>query len=161
MGRTLKPRRKGQDRMTGILTFQSGFPLTVLSPQDFSNSGSSNARPDRICNGVGKRTVSSWFDTSCFTASLLAAVLANGNPRFGNSGRKILDGPGYQDWAFGLFKNFKPSERFQLQFRSEFCNSLNHANFGYPNMTIGTATVGQISRAGDPRDIQFGLKVSF
>jgi hypothetical protein len=147
--------------MTGVLAFQSGFPLSVLSPQDFSNSGSSNARPDRICNGAGQKTVSNWFDTSCFTTSLLAAALANGNPRFGNSGRNILDGPGYQDWDFGLFKNFKLSERFELQFRSESYNAFNHANFGYPNMVIGTSTVGQISSAKDPRDIQFGLKLSF
>ena len=147
--------------MTGVLAFQSGFPLSVLSPQDFSNSGSSNARPDRICNGAGQKTVSNWFDTSCFTTSLLATALANGNPRFGNSGRNILDGPGYQNWDFGLFKNFKLSERFELQFRSEFYNAFNHANFGYPNMVIGTSTVGQISSAKDPRDIQFGLKLSF
>ena len=51
--------------MTGVLAFQSGFPLSVLSPQDFSNSGSSNARPDRICSGAGQKTVSNWFDTSC------------------------------------------------------------------------------------------------
>ena len=146
---------------SGILSFQSGFPLSALSGLDYSNTGSDQPRPDRLCNGVGRKTVSSWFDTSCFTTSLLEAALASGTPRFGNSGRNILDGPGLANWDFGLYKNFRLSERFRLQFRSEFYNALNHPYFGYPNMTIGSGTVGMITSAGDPRDIQASLKLEF
>jgi hypothetical protein len=48
-----------------------------------------------------------------------------------------------------------------LEFRAEFFNLLNHPNFGIPGETIGSSTAGQITSAGSPRDIQFGLKLKF
>jgi hypothetical protein len=146
---------------SGIVTLQSGFPITVLSSQDFSNTSSLNARPDRTCNGTGHKTVNDWFDTSCFTITGLEQALAAGQPRFGDSGRNILDGPGLNNWDIAMLKNFSLGERFKLQFRWEGYNLFNQAHFGNPNTTIGTATVGQIGSAGEPRDIQFGLKLSF
>ncbi|PYV22160.1 MAG: hypothetical protein DMG24_17650 [Acidobacteria bacterium] len=59
-----------------------------------------------------------------------------GRPRFGNSGRSIIDGPGYQNWDFGLIKDFRLTERFKLQFRAEFFNAFNQppfADFGVGN----------------------------
>ncbi len=158
---------------SGIVTFQSGFPITVLSSQDFSNTGTFSPRPDRTCNGAGQKTVDNWFNTSCFTIDALAGALAAGSPRFGNSGRNILSGPGLNNWDFALFKEFKLGERFKLQFRSEFFNFFNQAHFGSPNTycdgsgpqhtcaNVPFSTIGQISSAGDPRDIQFALKLSF
>jgi hypothetical protein len=146
---------------SGITTLQSGFPMSVLSPLDFSNSQSNNPRPDRICNGTGHKTVSDWFDASCFTVTGLEAALTAGQPRFGNSGRNILDGPGLDNWDIAMLKTFSLSERFKLQFRGESYNLCNQAHFGKPNTTITTATVGQIGSAGEPREIQFGLKLSF
>lgn len=146
---------------SGVVSFQGGFPFTVQSGQDFSNTGSSNARPDRTCSGQGKKTVDSWFDTSCFTTAALATALASGQPRFGNSGRNILDGPGLNNWDLALLKNFRLSERFGLEFRSEFYNAFNFAHFGYPGAVVGAPTFGIITTAGQPRDIQFALKLSF
>ncbi len=100
--------------LSGILSFQSGFPFGVLSAQDFSNTGSPSPYPDRICNGTGKRTAESWFDTSCFTTAALQQALASGHPRFGNSGRNILDGPGSNDWDLAMIKNFQFTERLQI-----------------------------------------------
>jgi hypothetical protein len=49
-----------------------------------------------------------------------------------------------------------------VQFRAEFFNLPNHANFGAPGANISVpSTVGKITSAGDPRQIQFGLKVLF
>jgi hypothetical protein len=49
-----------------------------------------------------------------------------------------------------------------VQFRSEFFNMPNHANFNNPATNISVpSTVGRITSAGDPRQIQFGLKVLF
>jgi hypothetical protein len=147
---------------SGIISYQSGFPFTVESGQDFSNTGSSNQRPDRICSGEGKRTVNSWFDTSCFTTTALAAALASGHPRFGDSGRNILDGPGLSSSDLALLKDFQLTERFKLEFRSEFFNAFNHPYFGHPGAVIGSPTFGVLTTtAGAPRDIQFGLKLSF
>jgi hypothetical protein len=146
---------------SGIVSFQTGFPFTVQSGQDFANTGTLNARPDRTCSGQGKKTVESWFDTSCFTTTALAAALASGQPRFGNSGRNILDGPGVNNWDLALLKDFQISERFKLEFRSEFFNAFNYAHFGNPGAVVGNPTIGIITNAGEPRDIQFGLKLSF
>ena len=55
-------------------------------------------------------------------------------------------------------------ERFRLQFRTEIFNATNTPYFGSPGavgLTIGTATFGKITSAGDPRIIQFGLKFLF
>jgi hypothetical protein len=147
-------------QVSGITQFQSGFPFTVRS-QDFSNTNSSNPRPDRTCSGVGKKTTSSWFDASCFTITALQAALAAGTPRFGNSGRNILDGPGFNNWDLALLKRFQLTERFKLEFRFELYNMWNYAHFGNPGTRVGSPSIGVISSAGEPRDIQFGLKLSF
>jgi hypothetical protein len=145
-------------QMSGIVSEQSGFPFTVGISPDPSNSGSANARPDRTCSGVGKKTISSWFDTSCFVAPTGFA--------FGNSGRNILDGPGFNNWDFALLKRFSLSERFKMEFRFEMYNMWNYAQFAMTGgpARVGNALEGQISATCsncNPRDIQFGLKLSF
>lgn len=147
--------------MAGIITFQSGFPFTVLSNQDFSNTGSTSPRPDRTCAGSGPKTVAQWVDVSCFTTDSLAQALASGNPRFGNSGRNILTGPGLQEWDLSLIKRTQLRENLNLEFRAEALNLFNHPNFNTPGAVIGTSTAGQITSAGSPRDIQFGVKLKF
>jgi len=147
--------------LSGIISFQSGFPFPVLSNQDFSNTGSRSPRPDRICNGAGPQTVAEWFKVDCFTTDALGAALANGTPRFGNSGRNILIGPGIQNWDMSAIKRTPITEKANLEIRAEFFNLFNHPSFGTAGNIIGTSTAGQITSAGSPRDIQFGLKLRF
>ena len=92
----------------------------------------------------------------------------------GNAGRNILIGPGLTSMDFSLFKNMpfkKVSERFNVQFRAEIFNILNHANFAPPttpdNSDIFDGT-GQIAAPGllsntttTAREIQFAVKVTF
>ena len=156
---------------SGIYSLQSGFPFTVVSNRDWSNSLSNLPLPDRTCNGNnGPKSVAEWFDTSCFTTTLLQAAFNAGTPRYGNEVRNGLIGPTYNNLDFALLKNFSLSERFKLQFRFETFNTFNHANFSTPNSTANTATNGQItSTVGSAngtgvnanRDIQFALKLSF
>jgi hypothetical protein len=147
--------------LSGIFSATSGPPMTILAPEDFSNTGSSNPRPDRTCSGVGPKTLSEWFDTSCFTDTYLQQALNNGTPRFGNAGRNILDAPGLVNWDSALLKEFRLTERFGLQFRGEFFDFLNHANFGYPGTVLETQGFGVITSAASPRDIQFALKLTY
>ncbi len=148
-------------RTSGILSIQSGFPLTVVSENDWSNTGSVSPRPDRLCSGNGPGTVSQWFNSSCFTTAALQSALEAGDPRFGNSGRGIVDGPTLADLDFALLKETRVTERLSTEFRAEFFNMLNHPYFGDPNTAFGNPLFGEIGSAGDPREIQFALKVIF
>jgi hypothetical protein len=89
---------------------------------------------------------------------------------FGNTGRNTIEGPGYTEWDFSVFKFFKPTERTNLEFRAEFFNLPNHTNFlfaasgpqnGNNSTALGTPQFGSLTAARAPRQIQFALKFSF
>ena len=148
-------------KLTGSTSFQTGFPITPSTSYDVANVGTGSWRPDRTCNGSlppSQRTVERWFNASCFTDQFLLADLAAGHPRFGNSGRSILDGPGFQNWDFAFLKEFPFGERLRMQFRAEFFNAFNQAHFSDPVRDVTDSTVGQIFGAAEPRDIQLAVK---
>jgi hypothetical protein len=88
-----------------------------------------------------------------------------------------IAGPPFKRLDFSLFKDFQLSERFRLQFRSEFFNILNHPNFNAPGfggngvVAVGGSTNFTSSNFGeigstrdapyDPRQIQFALKLYY
>ena len=85
---------------------------------------------------------------------------------FGNVSRGAFRGPGLTNIDTSLFKRFRLSERFNLQFRAEAFNLLNHSNFFYPNSVVfqGSSysdTAGQITSAANSRQLQFALKLLF
>ena len=53
-------------------------------------------------------------------------------------GTGILEGPGFKNVDFSMFKNFGITERVKLQFRAEFFNLLNTPQFNVPNRTLNT-----------------------
>jgi len=144
-------------QISGIQTLQSGRPFTPGLIVAQSNTGSSSTdRPDRISSGVlpsSQRTVDHWFDTKAF---VLPAMFT-----FGNSGHNILYGPGTNNLDLSLAKNFKLGEAREMQFRGEFFNFFNHANFDLPNANFGTPDFGKIFIAGTSRQVQLGLKFKF
>ncbi|HEY9403548.1 MAG TPA: hypothetical protein VIQ24_12865, partial [Pyrinomonadaceae bacterium] len=150
-------------QFNGIVTLQSGRPFTValLSDIDNSNTGRSslgfgaNDRPNVVGDptAAGNRTPERWFNTSAF------AFPAFGT--FGNAGRNILDGPGYQNVNASLLKNTRLSERVNLQLRLEAFNLFNRPNFDLPDNFLGSPTFGRILSARDPRHLQFGAKLLF
>ena len=147
-----------------ILTVQTGFPLTVVSSTDFSNTSSPDAKPDRLCGGAGSRSITNFFNASCFSTTALQAAFQAGTPRFGNSGRGILAGPHYVDLDFALHKDTLITERVKMQFRAEFFNSLNTPTFGDPNSSIQSTAFGHITgiRSGSiARQVQLALKIIF
>ncbi|CAN5764044.1 TonB-dependent receptor [soil metagenome] len=98
--------------------------------------------------------------------------------RNGNLGRNFLRGFGAWQVDFALRRRFKLTERFNLQFRSEFFNVFNHPNFGAPSGNLSSPTFGistqmlgssldvfnglnPLYQIGGPRSIQFALKLSF
>jgi outer membrane receptor protein involved in Fe transport len=157
-----KGRLRGGWQTFGIWTFQTGRPFTValLPDLDNSNTGRSilgfgaNDRPNVLRNPtLGVRTPERWFDTTAF------AVPPFG--QFGNAGRNILTGPGYQNISVSIVKSATLSERARLQFRAEAFNLLNHANLDLPDIFVGSPTFGRIQSAQSPRRIQFGVKLLF
>jgi hypothetical protein len=146
----------------GIVTLQSGRPFTVALLSEIDNSGTgrsilgfgANDRPNVVGNPeLSNPTTSQWFNTAAF------AFPAPGT--FGNAGRNILDGPGFQNVNMSLLKNTRFNERVNLQFRAEAFNLFNHPNFNLPDNFLGSPTFGRITSARDPRHIQFGLKLLF
>lgn len=146
----------------GVITLQSGRPFTVaLLPEfDNSNTGVSNLgflgndRPNLTGQAkLDNRTPERWFNTAAF------AIPPFGS--FGNSGRNILDGPGFQNVNFSLVKNTAIREAATIQFRTEFFNLFNHPNFGLPDNFVGSPSFGRLISADSPRRIQFGLKLLF
>ncbi|HXK06579.1 MAG TPA: carboxypeptidase regulatory-like domain-containing protein [Verrucomicrobiae bacterium] len=146
----------------GIWTFQTGRPFTVaLDPNvDNSNTGQSilgfgaNDRPNLLRPAaLSNPTPDRWFDVSAFALPPFGS--------FGNAGRNILTGPGFQSVNVSLVKNLRFAERASLQIRGEVFNLFNHPNFDLPNIFFGTPAFGAIQSAESPRRIQFGAKILF
>jgi hypothetical protein len=62
---------------------------------------------------------------------------------------------------FGIFKRFPITERIGVQFRAEFFNIFNRANFNNPGASVTAAGFGSILSAADPRIGQLALKLLF
>ena len=152
-------------QFSGILSIANGLPFnesdsTVgLDPGGLGFFGSSQAgaRSDQVCNpnAGAPHTLTQWFNTACF------ANVPTGQVRPGNAGRNTIRGPGYQNWDMSGFKNFRFTETSYLQFRAEFFNIFNHANWSNLSATRLATNYGQITAARDPRIIQLAMKLYF
>ena len=147
-------------QLTGIHAVQSGLALTAtLGGSTVLNlGGERRARPNLVGNPElpeNQRTVARWFNTDAF------AAFSPSPQAFGNAGIGIMRGPGMANFDFTLAKNFRVGDRRSFQFRTEFFNAFNHANFGPPNIMRDSSGFGQILTAANARIIQFGLKYYF
>jgi hypothetical protein len=150
--------------VSGIETLQTGFPFTPSLGYNPTNNGDSRnpVRPSVNPAFSGPVIVGSpnaWYNP--------AAFIQPASGTYGNLGRDTLTGPGLATLDFSALKTTAIRERLKLQFRAEFFNILNRANFGIPNTVVYTAansapspTAGVItSTASTSRQIQFGLKL--
>ncbi len=142
-----------------IFTWQTGLPYTPTLNAAVSNAGGSRPMLLKTPSFTsGDRAL--YFDTSFNTAGSTWGIPATF--AYGNAGRNILYGPGRVNWDASLFKNFSITERFKLQFRTEFFNMMNTPQFGLPNAAIGNPAAGSItSLSGNNRQIQMALRLSF
>ena len=94
-----------------------------------------------------------------------AAIARNQPFSYGNLGRNSLIGPSYQNVDFSMMKRttlFSLGDQpWDLQFRWEVFNLLNHTNFGFPGGTLGNPTFGQLTSASPGRKMQGGIKIIF
>jgi len=149
--------------VNSIVTMQGGFPFTPQLSYNPSNNGDTRnpVRPFVNPSFTGPVILGSpnqWFNPAAFLAPPTAGF-------YGNLGRDTLTGPGLATWDFSLLKDLRIREKLKLQFRAEFFNLLNRANFNSPNAVTFTPagvspTAGLItSTSTTSRQIQFGLKL--
>jgi hypothetical protein len=163
----------GRWQLSGIFTAETGTPFSILMACADVNAEGNNCRPNRIAGGSlpsgelpsgelpsgelpsGEQSINEWFNTAAFAIPSPQA--------YGNAGRNILRGPGTTNLDFGLSKSIPwgMSEKRRLQFRAEFFNGLNHANFGLPQSSIDSPAFGTITAAAPAREIQLGGRLEF
>jgi hypothetical protein len=143
-----------------IVTVSTGFPLTVTSGRDQSNTGAGLDRPmynTGIDPNLSNRDPQRWFNVAAYTVQPFGT--------FGNVGRNTLISPSIFNWDFSTLKNFNipNAEGHQLQFRFEVFNFPNHPNWGNPNTNAGdTAGFGVITGTRtNMRNLQLALKYLF
>ncbi|HZV90102.1 MAG TPA: carboxypeptidase-like regulatory domain-containing protein [Candidatus Binatus sp.] len=165
----------GDWQVTVIEKITSGFPVFVVDSNTLGTgvggngflNGNANSliRPNLVagCNpNAGPHTLNEWFNTACFAEPPAGEI--------GNASRAPVTGPDFVNTDFSVIKQFKlPWENMGLNFRAEFFNLFNHAQFATPNSTTSLATP-DIASAGfgsinatvnNPRLVQFGLKLTF
>ena len=143
--------------LNGIVNAQSGVPVAVTQATNFNAfAGFGTQRPNLVRNPNlpgDRQTTSQWFDTAAFTLA----------PQFtiGDSSRNPVRAPHYRNIDLGIIKRTDLTETANLEFRTEIFNLTNTPPLGSPNTSFGSAAFGTITSAGDPRVIQFGLKLNF
>ena len=183
-------------QLGGILTAQTGTPFTLLIPGDPLGSLSTDPHnyPDRLStpgckHPVNPGNINNYLKLNCFfdpvaptsfapVCQPAAAGVVDPIPNtvtcmnlLGNNGRNQVYGPGLLDLDFSLFKDNhikRISEAFNIQFRAEFFNILNHPSFQSPldsnalfnndGTSIGGAGALDATTTS-PREIQFGIKI--
>jgi len=145
-------------QLAAIVQIQSGSPVNIVTSNSTVNGVANTLRPDVTGPIATIGSVDKWFDTSVFTAV----------PRFGNLGRNVVIGPGFNNTDFSVIKNTRLGEDLRVQFRAEFFDLFNQANFGPPGTVVGTPAFGQITstrfptgESGSSRQIQFAVKLVF
>ena len=157
----------------GIVSVRTGFPHQIRASQGDLNVREENPRPDLVgqpaFDGQNRKQ---WYQPNAFQRVTCRIPERQDLCHFGDFGYNVLDSPGQRRIDFGLFKNFQISERFRLQFRSEYYNAFNTPYFDAPPSRLRYSSSRQLtpdgSRQGEIRDtrqdmriIQFGLKLIF
>ncbi len=168
--------------LSGIYTYQSGFPIRITSSADnelmYSAFFEYPGEPNQLApfhRTDPKTTGGYWFDPNSFTENAsdnsqppcsAGAVFNCYDPglfgQIGNARRTICCGPPVNNIDFAVHKVLPVGEGKRFEFRAEFFNLLNHSQFNNPdgNTTDGS-DFGRILRAKAPRQIQLALKFYF
>lgn len=153
-------------QVSGITTFSSGIPVYVFENDDRSLLGTTFAGPLPLGvdtpNFAGgsvqtlnprKSANNQYFDTGNFSLETLGQL--------GTARRRFFAGPGINNFNVALAKNTRFGERYNLEFRAEFFNIFNHAQFANVQGNINASNFGQATTARDPRIGQLALKFGF
>ena len=163
-------------QLGGVLSAQTGRPLTILEGKELSGTGLGQDRgiliagADPYASGVCAGSTTScvdWLNPAAF------APQSAGLGTYGNTGKGAFRLPGFYSWDMNVSKEFSFTERWRLQFRAEFFNVFNRANFMEDTSTssspasltnfqkVSAGAFGKILQASDPRIGQLALKLFF
>jgi hypothetical protein len=150
-------------QISALIQAQTGNPLTPTLSGNFSNTASTNDRPDVYSdpNKDAPHTAQQWFNRSAFLPLRPASGAGGATYSFGNAGKGIIQSPGLVSTDLSLVRSFNVRDTAKFQFRGEFFNVFNHTNFNFPNVQVDNTAFGTITQAGDPRQIQLALKILF
>lgn len=153
----------GSWEVSGIISLQSGFPFGIGGGYA-GNSGSLQGgdRADVVSGqsldvrqGGKSHWLNDYFNKNAF--------VPNAPGTFGDSGKNIMQGPPIKTMDMAIAKNWSVRERYNLQFRWEMFNALNHPSFGNPDSNVADGNYGKITSLGPipPRVMQAALKFTF
>ncbi|HKE20812.1 MAG TPA: TonB-dependent receptor [Bryobacteraceae bacterium] len=159
-------RALGNWQLSGILSLMTGTPFYISASGSSLNTPgetqtANQVAPVEVLHGIN--TGNQWFSTASFSQPT--------GVTFGSTGRNILSGPGLFGLNLSLFKNFKFSERVNMELRAETFNftntpqfsnpqgSLTNSSFGYVTGTLGSGT--GVNGTGGGRSVQLGAKLVF
>ena len=150
--------------ISGITRFSTGLPVTLVETDDHSLLGTGFGgpitlpvdTPDQVARVVienPRQTGGQYFNPSAFAPSTVGFE--------GDARRRFFHGPGLNNFDFALIKDTHITEQFNLQFRAEFFNLFNHAQFLTPGGILGSGSFGQVPGTLPGRIGQLSLKLNF
>lgn len=156
--------------LSGIVRFASGLPVTMSEQDDRSLTGTGGGggggtsdvpnytggslhrgADPRAC--VNNSECTPYFNISLFSQETLG-VIGNSKPRF-------FSGPGINNLDAALLKDTRLTDSKSIEFRFEFFNVFNHAQFQTPSGNINNGAFGYVTSARDPRIGQVAMKFLF
>lgn len=174
--------------MSGIVTFQSGFPIRITSQDDveqldttfdFEAPGQPNfvgpfktVNPRNTVCASGTGPLAQQLDPTAPACQPVTGFAFDPNlftnstvtpGTIGNAPRSLCCGPGINNWDMSFSKQTPLGERVRMEFRADLFNIWNHAQFYTVDGNISNqgSTFGQVLHIRDPRLAQFALKFKF
>ena len=163
--------------VSGLTTVQSGLPINITDSRGglIFAAGAARAQicpgntyKDLVTHGSVESRLNNFFNPSAICSIPVVGAIngVGGSTGYGNLGRNVLIGPGQLNFDAAVLKKTTVGglhENASLEFRSEFYNLANHAQFANPASNAGSAaTYGVISNTTvSPRIIQFALRYAF
>ena len=151
--------------LSGITRFSTGLPVIIYENDNNSLLGTTLSGPIPLgldvpnyaggpVHTLDPRSANlRFFNTSGFTQETIGQL--------GDSSRRFFHGPGINNWDLALLKDTRLTEKVNLQFRAEFFNVFNHAQFNFVQGNILASNFGQAASAAPPRIGQISLKLNF
>jgi hypothetical protein len=161
--------------MSGIIQFQSGFPIRIQTQDDnelisslfFLGAGAPQLsgklqllNPKQLHMPDGTLCTSNL--PGCAHLYLTPNQFSDPAPgTFATTPRSICCGPGENQWDVTFSKRIALSEAKYFQFRADIFNLFNKTQFVNPDGNFSNTTFGQVQQAREARDVQFALKFYF